>query len=749
MIDELLTTGLWRLLLVQSTACLATGLAASIVLRRRPARAHQVLFAALLVAVLMPGLYLSARQFGFGVFAPITVTSCGTPAPEGVLSPTEGGWATSAPLLTTEVADEPTPLGAEPVAGAATSGAATGRVSRAIIGAACWLAVTAVLLARLVLRFLLGFRLLRAAEPVEAERISDSVARARNRLGIGPRVRIRRSGKVRSPIIWCWVREPVLLLHRAADDDPTGTDWVDVFCHELAHWRRRDHLSGLFAELLVALLPWHPLLWWAKGRLLALSEQACDDWVLATGPTGVDYAEILLGLAAERRMAFLPTVIGKEKTMNTRIRRIIKDNGSDPRIGTRWALVVGALAVCTTLGVAVAQKRPAGPEPMDPPPGRVRVEREESVREVRERPEIDRQRTAMKRLIEQLSQQAAEKKAMLGEGRDLSPEERQIREIELKLLVEQIEQMRSRLETVGRETVQPRKRLETVQRGPVASSSTSRSYSLQQRHDDLVRQAQKMEDELAGLQDGRNPEADELKMQLKDVHGQIRDVEKRMEEQKRAQAEAERDTTEERLTRVRRAAEQTARNAQERALTDQLKMQLAQIGKQLQERKARGEGESPETQRLLELQRALQERLRAKEEMPASPEGLATRRIERRPPEPGTRKTEVRVFRLERADPERVADALRSAFGESIQSAYVDTGANTLALTATPEIMARVENLVRQLDAPAGRRNLDAEVEDLRIQMKEMHEQMRQMQKLLEQAVDRGPRDRPAAVVER
>jgi hypothetical protein len=51
--------------------------------------------------------------------------------------------------------------------------------------------------------------------------------------------------------------------------------------------------------------------------------------------------------------------------------------------------------------------------------------------------------------------------------------------------------------------------------------------------------------------------------------------------------------------------------------------------------------------------------------------------------------------------------------------------------------------VVRQLDAPAGKRNLDAEVEDLRIQMKEMHEQMQQMRKLLEQAVERGPMDGP------
>lgn len=744
MIDELFTADLWRLLLIQSTACLATGLAASFVLRRRPARAHQVLFTALLAAVLMPGLYVSARQLELGVLTPPANGFWSTPALGGASSPAEGDWATRAPLFAVEDTDEPVPLIAGPAVEVPASGAATTRVSWAVIGVACWLAVTAALLGRLILRFALGFHLLRAADPVQTDQIGNAIEKAKNRLGIDTPVQIRHSEKVRSPVIWCWVHEPVLLLHQAAGDGREDGDWVGVFCHELAHWRRRDHLSGLFAELLVAVLPWHPLLWWAKGRLLKLSEQACDDWVLATGQSGVDYAEILLGLAAERQMAFLPTVIGKEKTMNTRIRRIIKDNGSDPRIGTRWALVVGALAVCTTVGVAVAQRRPAGPEPRDPPPGReIRVEREEIVREVRERPGIDQQRAAMQRLIEQLSQQAAEKKTALGEGRDFSPEERQIREIEIKLLVEQIEQMKSRLERPGREPVVRREVRVREQKNPQEPNFEARLDSLRQRHDELAQRAQKMERELAGLKDGQNPEADELKMRLKEVHAQMLDVEARMAEQKLAQAQAERATAEQRVTRVRRNAEQVARDAQERALTDQLKLQLAQLEKQLQERKERGEGDSPEGRKLQELTRAVQERLRAKGEMRPPQERPAVTRGERRPPEPEAGRIDTRIFKLRQASPERVRDAVQSALGRSGQTS-VDERTNAVIVTGTPEAMGRVEELVRQLDTPAGNRNLDAEVEDLRVQMKQMREQMQQMQKLLEQAVERGARDRPA-----
>ncbi len=220
--------------------------------------------------------------------------------------------------------------------------------------------------------------------------------------------------------------------------------------------------------------------------------------------------------------------------MKMRIRRMIQGPGSDPHIGTRWALAVGAAALCLTVGVAVAQQRPAGPEPMDPPPGPgFKVEHKASVREVREQPGIDRQRIAMKRLIEQLSQQAAEKKAMLGESRDLSPEERQIREIEFQLLTQQIAQMESHLEALGREPPEPRKSALIIEKRTAEPDFGPRFDSLRQKHDELVQRAQKLERELAELKDDQNPDADELKMHLKEVHGQMVDVEKRMDEQKR------------------------------------------------------------------------------------------------------------------------------------------------------------------------------------------------------------------------
>jgi hypothetical protein len=53
----------------QSTLCLGLGIAASVAWRRRAARAHQLLWLAILVVVLSPAMSWSARQLGWGLIA--------------------------------------------------------------------------------------------------------------------------------------------------------------------------------------------------------------------------------------------------------------------------------------------------------------------------------------------------------------------------------------------------------------------------------------------------------------------------------------------------------------------------------------------------------------------------------------------------------------------------------------------------------------------------------------------------------
>jgi Leucine-rich repeat (LRR) protein len=210
--------------------------------------------------------------------------------------------------------------------------------------------------------FALGVRLLGRALPLDCEKMEQAVCSARAKLGIDREVEVCSSQGVRSPVIWCWRRKPVLLVPDAAGRSDNGVGWTGVLCHELAHWKRLDHISGLLAELAGCILPWHLLLWWAKSRMISLSEQACDDWVLATGQPGTDYAESLLNLIPEGQMAFVPAVVSSKRGLADRVRRILQANCVNPRAGVVWALAVSIVAVCIAAGVAFAQTRPAKTE---------------------------------------------------------------------------------------------------------------------------------------------------------------------------------------------------------------------------------------------------------------------------------------------------------------------------------------------------------------------------------------------------
>jgi beta-lactamase regulating signal transducer with metallopeptidase domain/predicted nucleic acid-binding Zn-ribbon protein len=667
MIGEMIFESPWRLLLAQGTACLAVGLAASCVLRHRAARAHQVLLTALLASVLMPALYLFVGHFGFGLLA-----STMTPAAQEAIETQPLDAPLLADLLATEAAYEPMPVSDEPAVEVPAYHVATTRVPWDLIGVACWTAVATALLIRLTLRFLLGLHVVHTARPLENERLCRALQAAKSRLGISRPVGIRCSEKVCSPVIWCWGRGPVLLVHASACHSRDSTDWVGVFCHELSHWKRFDHLSGLAAEVLTAVFPWHPLLWWAQGRLLRLSEQACDDWVLASGQVGVDYAESLLGLLPAGQAAFVPTIIGKEEAMKERIRRIVKNECDNPRIGVRWAMGVSALAVLASVGAALAQERPAA-----------RERREEGQRpQVRQeqaapRPAVAGRRNVLTRLRDQLQEQARDTEAAIRQrGDDVGPEGRVLR-AELDTLREQIELVEQQLRN--------------LEGGPRrANQAQPRPPELEARVNELRRHRE----ELAELQ---------------------RETGEPFEGRGRAVAERQ----------------------------EQWRAQVAEVERQLQERKERHEGDSPESRELLERLRVLREELRAAGDMRAPQEQPATTRSTRRIPDGGESRTEVRVFKLRQARPEQLRDVLQPVLGRSGQIA-VDERTNSLIVTTTPENMARVESTIREFDVPAGNRNLEAEVEELQSQMNGLREQMQQMRKLLEQAVERGQMDRPA-----
>lgn len=329
----------------QSALFAVIGLVGSFLLRRRPARASQMLFLAMIAAVLVPTMSVLVKHFQLGVFTtePIVLplVAMDVPAEASVVS--------ASPEILPEAYEVTADLGS-------AAGTSQGiDIPWRMIMLYGWMATTLILLGRLSVDVVNGIRLLRWAQSRVSEHIERAADSARARLGIAKALQIRSSMDVCSPVIWCWNRPPVLLVPGDLDNQ---IDWASVICHELAHWRRRDHISGLIAELIVCILPWNPLLWWSKKRMVRFSEQACDDWVVAGGQSREDYAQSLLNFRPQKQVAFVPAVVSSKKTLAGRVRRIVEERCSSPNSGVRWSLAAAAIAGCIAAGIAFAQTRP-------------------------------------------------------------------------------------------------------------------------------------------------------------------------------------------------------------------------------------------------------------------------------------------------------------------------------------------------------------------------------------------------------
>ena len=84
-------------------------------------------------------------------------------------------------------------------------------------------------------------------------------------------------------------------------------------------------------------MPWQPLMWWARNRLVTLSEEACDDWVVASEQTPTRYARTLLDLLPRNQAGFILNVVASRKGLAGRVYRILHDSCGNPCLGRRWA----------------------------------------------------------------------------------------------------------------------------------------------------------------------------------------------------------------------------------------------------------------------------------------------------------------------------------------------------------------------------------------------------------------------------
>ena len=216
-------------------------------------------------------------------------------------------------------------------------------------------AVWALGMAALVLRYLLGMvfvlRLGRESQPVAEEGWLSLLGETARALVMRRHVTLLQGHRDTIPMTWGILR-PVILLPKGAKEWPVECRRL-VLSHELAHVKRRDCLTQLIAQAVSAVYWFNPLVWLAWRCLLAESELACDDSVLAQGSKASDYAEQLLTVVSGAKVGDLLSsaaiAMARPSQLQGRLLAILDERRNRRRL-TRIALVTALLIV---IGVVV------------------------------------------------------------------------------------------------------------------------------------------------------------------------------------------------------------------------------------------------------------------------------------------------------------------------------------------------------------------------------------------------------------
>ncbi len=178
---------------------------------------------------------------------------------------------------------------------------------------------------------------------------------------------------VHSPFL-AGIRRPAIFLPPAFAADFNPDALRAVFVHELAHLARRDNQWTLAARLLSALLWFQPLLWLLGRRLEQISEDACDEAVLASHCPPRAYAACLLSLAerpplARSQRTLTAGVAPFRSSVGRRISRILTLGvPTMPALTLRLRLSVAALTLAAALGGAfLVSSAPAQTQPKPTP----------------------------------------------------------------------------------------------------------------------------------------------------------------------------------------------------------------------------------------------------------------------------------------------------------------------------------------------------------------------------------------------
>ena len=181
-------------------------------------------------------------------------------------------------------------------------------------------------------------------------------------------VSVRLNSAVTVPMIWGLFR-PVILLPTDAGEWEHERQRAALL-HELAHIQRQDWLVQTMAQITCAVYWFNPLLRFAARRMRAETERACDDHVLNAGYQSTDYAQHLLNIVRDIKVARSTSqatlAMARQSKIEGRLRTVLAKNRNRKPM-TKIAVAIGLVTlICFAVPIGVMQLTEKTP-PLDDP----------------------------------------------------------------------------------------------------------------------------------------------------------------------------------------------------------------------------------------------------------------------------------------------------------------------------------------------------------------------------------------------
>jgi len=214
-----------------------------------------------------------------------------------------------------------------------------------------WAAGAGLLLARAAGAHALLWRYRRKQQPLRDPELRRWARVLSSRLGLRRRVELLEARELAGPVA-LGVLRPAVILPLGFRSSFAPRERAAMLAHELAHLAAWDPLWSLSAELAVALLWWHPAVWYSRAQLRAASEAAADEASLLVpdGPDALAASLVTLGrrLAAPALGWLSVEGRGFRSGLGRRVERLMSLSQS-PQVPVRRRLLLAGTALVVVM----------------------------------------------------------------------------------------------------------------------------------------------------------------------------------------------------------------------------------------------------------------------------------------------------------------------------------------------------------------------------------------------------------------